>query len=1041
MLALAIPRLCAGALLLYLAITPSFAQTTDANLEEALRSAYAANDADRLERLISTHRLGVKPVVHDLISRYVRSRLDGRSDEAEALRETAEALAHRFERVYGEKSLVEAVSNLSEWAPEDLGLKWEADSLHAAAAAQRAHAESRQEALSNYMEALALYRSIGDHVGEASVLGGVGFVYWYLGEPDSVLAYFEAGMRARRAVDDRVLLGNSLHDMGLAHLALLRDYEAALAFYLDAIEVYEAIGDSSGWAKSLLHVGETFYLRGMLSDARPYYLRAAQVAGAIGEAERHASSTYLAGRVLSDLGRYSEALPELQRALELYRARADLAGAAKVLNMIGATYRRIGDYDAALERYREVVALAEQEGDSIGLAYALLNTGIVLNYAERFSQAIPRFEQAQPIFVQEGNTQGDIWTVTGLSNAYFGLKDYAKAEAYGRQALRWSREAQDETEECRALITLANAQVRAGKHGAAFTHYQEALERTRALDDPELGWAVRMGLGEYHETLGAYEDAIQFYAQALEVVETVRGHLQTEQDRSGFFAERRFAYENIIHLYGLLHETAPDSGYDAQAFEWAERGKARSFLDRLSATPLNGSLVAEDLRLREEELHAAIGQARRTLQIEMARQVPDRAEVGRLENALNRLEEEYQNLQRDRNIATSDWSGSRKAAVAGADEVQSELIENEVLLQYAVGDSSSSLWVVTRDSVRMYGLPDRRTLEERVEVLRFALSSPEETALEAYVESARALYDLLIEPAARYVESGYHLTIVPDGVLHYLPFEALLLEAPAARSPADFEYLVERSPVSYAPSASVLLLLKTERYERESPFDKQLVAFGDPDFGDSDDGERVDAGSSAGSAVRFGLGRLPHSGVEVRTISALFPSSEGDVFVRADAAEERVKAGLKNYRFVHFATHGIVDEQRPDFSGLVLAQNPTAKEDGFLQASEILNMEIDAELAVLSACETGLGKMVRGEGLVGLTRAFMYAGVPSIVVSLWRVADESTSRLMERFYSAMVEGEMDAADALRHAKLDMIRTETHGHPFHWAPFIMIGKTD
>ncbi len=1009
-------------------------------LATRLNAAVVENDAGHLVSLIEQNRLKVKPVVNDLIAASIAANLAGDATRAAEKRAAAEAIASTFESRFGEKSLSEAVSYIGRWSRDEQRDKLLADSLLAHGRELR----SGDDALQAYSTALETYRRIGDRIGEAEALGGFGVVYWYAGSGDSTLAFFERALASREEVDDRRLVGNSLNDIGQATTIFLRDYQAAAEYFLDAINVRTEIGDSIGLAKSLLFLADSYRQVGAFSDAVPFYQQAAEAAGAVGDSDRQAKSLFFLGLVLSDLGRHSDALLQLERAHDIRRARNDVTEIAAVLNMIGEVYRRIGDYDAALERYLEATRLAEELGDVSALAYALLNTGILLNYAERYEQAVPRFEKARPLFKHAGEARGEIWAVTGLSNAYVKLKEYAKAVEYGTEALRLSREAKNETEETRAFITLANAELRAGAHDTALSHYQEALERTRQLDDPDLGWMVRMGLGEYHESLGEYEEAIRFYAQALDVVETVRGGLQTAQDRSGFFAERRFAYENIIHLFGLLHEANPEGGYELRGFEFAERAKARSFLDLLSeGTSISPPTLDARIEQRQEALLSDIGQTRRALQVETTRQSPDRSEVARLDEKLDRLEEEYQNLQRGKSLAAGD-SPDGVIRVLGPKEVQAELLdENDVLLQYAVGDSSSSLWIVTRDAVKMVRLPDGTALEEQVEVLRYALSAPEVTAADTYSQSAHSLYELLIGPAAQYVESGYHLIVIPDGVLHYLPFEALLVQARTTGSSfTELDYLVRRVPISYAPSASVLMQLKNDESERERSFDKQLIAFGDPDFGDLDGQGAADA-SSAYPAVRFGLERLPHSGTEVRTIAALFAPDEGDVYLRAEAAEEQIKAdgALQDYRFVHFATHGIVDEQRPDFSGLVLAQTQGAREDGFLQAAEIFDMTINAELAVLSACETGLGKMVRGEGLVGLTQAFMYAGVPSLVVSLWRVADESTSRLMERFYSAMVEREMDVSDALRHAKLEMIRHEAYAHPFHWAPFIRIGKTE
>ena len=192
--------------------------------------------------------------------------------------------------------------------------------------------------------------------------------------------------------------------------------------------------------------------------------------------------------------------------------------------------------------------------------------------------------------------------------------------------------------------------------------------------------------------------------------------------------------------------------------------------------------------------------------------------------------------------------------------------------------------------------------------------------------------------------------------------------------------------------------------------------------------------------IRGGLERLKYSGIEVNNIAKLFPSGNADLLLRGSATEEKVKEEgiLEKYQYVHFATHGIVNERKPDFSGIVLTQDEDPNENGFLQAAEIFNLSMNAELVVLSACQTGLGKMVRGEGIVGLTRAFMYAGTPSVLVSLWSVSDISTSKLMEKFYENLIKKKFDKTRALQQAQIFMIKEKKFSHPFYWAPFVLIG---
>ncbi|MFQ6094268.1 MAG: CHAT domain-containing protein, partial [bacterium] len=305
------------------------------------------------------------------------------------------------------------------------------------------------------------------------------------------------------------------------------------------------------------------------------------------------------------------------------------------------------------------------------------------------------------------------------------------------------------------------------------------------------------------------------------------------------------------------------------------------------------------------------------------------------------------------------------------------------------------------------------------------------------------LCDMLIGPAREYLKPGVELIIIPDGILHYLPFGALVTQK-AIDQKQEARYLIEDYTISYAPSASVLDIL-IERPARSVQIRRrELLAFGDPLFGETTEEadltlETTERGLYQEQGCQFS--RLPYTKLEVTRIASLFPEESTSIYLGAAAAEERVKGeDLTRYRRVHFATHGLIDEAIPGRSCVVLALDDDPAEDGFLQMREIFNLKFDADLVVLSACQTGRGKLVRGEGLIGLSRAFLYAGANSMLLSLWSVNDRSTAELMESFYRSLQKGK-EKSEALRTAKLDLLEGEIQAlrHPYYWAPFILLGR--
>ncbi len=313
-----------------------------------------------------------------------------------------------------------------------------------------------------------------------------------------------------------------------------------------------------------------------------------------------------------------------------------------------------------------------------------------------------------------------------------------------------------------------------------------------------------------------------------------------------------------------------------------------------------------------------------------------------------------------------------------------------------------------------------------------------ERALAEQRKLGEELFALLLGPLAQGLEPGQRLVIAPDGLLYYLPFETLRHRR---------HYLIEDHEISYAPSASVLKLLQQASEKHQNAAQMELLAFGDPAFGPSATGKSGQPGRSQLGGVMgrlWGNGNdrvpvLPRTRAEILAISKLFPPEQRSIFLGRQATEEAVKREpLNRYRRIHFATHSLIDERFPARSGVLLTLDANPTEDGFLDAGEIAELKLDCELVVLSACQTGRGQLVSGEGLVGLARAFLYAGARAIAVSLWNVSDLSTEHLMTDFYRHLAAHE-NAATALRQAKLKMLRSrQAARHPYYWAPFVLVG---
>jgi len=1016
------------------------------SLRKPFETAYSNGDGVLVVSLIRQNRLEVKPLVESLLLESFHADLDGYSDEAIEKRKMAAAFAAGFESHFGERSLSIAVSSVESWSRQDMLVKLKADSLHASATSKRNRKETRDEALRLYQEALNNYRAIGDEIGEATTLGGIGYCYYFI-DGEQYLSYNQEALLTRKAVDDRQLIGNSLNDVGLAYRRFFDDYEQALEYYLESEKIRYEIGDLAALGRLLPNIALTYEYLGDYETAYRYFDEAAQVNFESGDLSRRAKALMNAGVVLTDyLGRHSEALGLYERALDEAVKIDDQDQIGAILNWRGVVSRRLGDYESAVGNYQDVIQHMEKASDELGLAYAFNNLGVVFLYLDRPDRATEYFRRALEKYEATGDTAGAIDANINLGSSLLELKDYDQAEFYALKTLNDSRRLNDRVGEGTALTLLGNIKLFDGDLDVSLDYYEDALVLARALNLPDLLWTTLMGLGDNHEKRGAVNTAIEYYDQAFDVLEKTRGNLFTEEEKAGFLAQQQYAYEAVIHLLNERHLTDRTDGYDRQAFHFAERAKARAFLDLLAEALANvRSSVNPELLERQKEIVQLLTETRQQIEIETTRSEPDEARQAVLSRQVEELESDYRDLERAIRTDNPKYAELQYPQPSTLDEVQSLLLDDHsVLLEYALGDSSSSLWVVTKESSEMYQLPPRSQLEDQVELLRFALTNTSQAGLEQFARSSHSLYRTLIEPAEHIFSENKNLVIIPDGVLFYIPFEALLTESvDTGTDYHNLPYLIRRNAVSFGQSASVLQHVKSGSRESNYADNKVLLAFGDPDFGESVESKTILSERSSNPVVNNRFERLPFSGTEVQSIAAMLDPGQARIFLRGEATEDHIKEieASTSYRYLHFATHGLVDEKRPDFSSVVLAQDNNPSEDGFLQAAEIFNLNLDADLVVLSACETGLGKMIRGEGLVGLTRAFMYAGARSVVVSLWRVADQSTSLLMQRFYESLIVLQNGKTDALRAAKLAMIDDERFAHPFHWAPFVLVGDWD
>lgn len=898
-------------------------------------------------------------------------------------------------------------------------------------------AKARQEALEKIEALLPVFRSLEDRPMEVSTLNRLGLAYNSLGQPQRALGYYEQALAVSRDSGDRRSEARMLNNAGGAY-DIMGEPRKALDRYGQALSLWETLGDANSQGDALNNIGVSYYNLGELQRSLDYYDRALPLRRAAGSPRKEAdtldniSITYIA------LGEPQRALEHLGRALELRRGAGDVQGEASSLNQIGFAYAKLEETAKALDYYRQALPLRLAAGDRRGEAVTLRNIGV----------------------------------------AYASLGQPQKAVEEYERALKLLRDIGSRREEANTLLYLGQARTLSREVQKGAESYAQALSIFQALSD-RLGEArARQSIAKVESGRGNFTEARAQIEAAVSIIEAMRAQVLSQQLRTSFFASRQDAYEFQIDLLMQMHRLEPNKGYDAAALETSERARARGLLEMLSESAVDVRRGVDPALLeRERELSVRLS-AKAARLISLLGQQNRQEQAATLKKEVGALEEEHQQVSGDIRRRSPHYAAISQPQPLGLREIQMLLDSDTLLLEYSLGAERSYLWAVTRNGLRSFQLPGRERVEQTARQLYKLVTARSnrhkgESARQRQerisqadsqtTEAAEELSRIALKPAASEL-TGKRLVIVTDGALQYIPFAML----PAPGGPSghdDYRPLIVEHEVVSLPSASTLAVQRRELAGRKSaPNNIALIA--DPVFDRGD--ERVTSqmkhapvspagtvedstatrtlehltAQSAGAQGVPRIPRLPYTRLEAEQILAVAPGASNLRALDFKANLATALGGeLHKYRYVHFATHGYIDSEKPALSAIVLSlvNERGEPQDGLLKTQEIYNLDLSAELVVLSACQTGLGKEIRGEGLVGLTRGFMYAGAARIIVSLWNVSDKGTADLMSRLYKGMLREGLRPTAALRAAQLELWRQKQWRSPYYWAGFVQQGE--
>ncbi len=772
------------------------------------------------------------------------------------------------------------------------------------------------------------------------------------------------------------------------------------------------------------------------------------------------------GNLQRDLGSYSQAFEYYGRAIEKYRSVEDHKTAAATLNKIAEAYRQIGDdraatqwYDYSLEESRQARDIDAQMTALLRLYYLAAQIGDTSAQAKYEHQGEQLASSNHP---DRSKTleflNGEFFLALGETLAEYG--DTHEAITFLEPIVSfYARSPQNEPtlrKLALASVFLGDAYVRASRYKDALGAFRGAQAIAEKYKGPEVMW-VYARIGYCYEKQGDLDGALSYDRRAAEVMERFGAGQQLPALQLSAKELAWALYENLTRVTLELYSKAPSSVLLNQAFTYHEKGKARALADLLNDAGVRAREgVDPSLVRQEDDLRARIV----ALQNAFSDVTVSELKQESLQEALTEQTAELQQVHDKMAAMNARYESIASPITIRVADVQELLDDDTVLLEYDLGPEFSGVGVVTNREVHVYRLRAQdiigRALEQYLPTLREPLLGSSE--IKKHVELAKQLYADLVGPARDQVQGKHHIVIVPDADLFYLPFETIIDPKSKVDGPADSiasqPYLGKIYDFSYAPSASVLVTLERIEAGKGSPR-HALLAFGDPALQSNPAPAQV-ALSTRGAYEEMGVGfeRLPYSAEEVRGIAAAYgikPDSNS-IYLGSKATKKTLMGlDLTQYSIIHFATHAVMGDQVKWINqpALILSPDLTGEpDDELLKMSEIFNLQLNANLVVLSACETARGKISRGEGIVGLTSAFLFAGSRSVVASLWDVNDESTSLFMEYFYAALKEG-LTKGDALSKARRELMYSqikdaatgeeESLASPYYWAPFILVGS--
>ena len=812
-----------------------------------------------------------------------------------------------------------------------------------------------------------------------------------------------------------------------------------------ALQVFQEVQDKRGEGLSLVMQGDLLMMANRPAEASVAFKNSEAIWRELADPVELATALTDQNFLAIRHGQFQDALALLDEADKLIVEReSEPYIAAKIVNSFGEIYEAYGQLEIALSYFRESLWLFRDVAHDVkGGATAGKQVGRVLASLRRFDEAQQQMEQCLAAALVTDNALTIGMCHENLGTVLLQAGSYESARGEFLNAISYFIKSKSERPRARAELYLGQTEHLLGNLASAGAGYQKALAFFTRNSDYANEAASRFGLGKLALQQGQLDKAAEHLRRSIDLTERLRENASSKDLRSSFLASVHDRYETYVEWLMTRYTRDRSQQYAVAAFEAAESGRARSLLDSLSGyqrelrKPSDPTLLVEEEKLQQAEMKFVDDRMR------LLSHGGTEKEKADVEQKLREVRTQLETLEA-RIKSDERFKDLLRPTPLSYERIRTEITDADTsLLSYSLGTAKSFAWVVTKDGLNTYELPDKKSIEDAANQLIDRLKTPpknesEQTQLQSAIDQVSRL---VVEPVSAKLQTQ-RLIVVADGILQYVPFQILKASANAQ------EPMISRFDIVDAPSASALAIVRRERMNRHQG-SKLLVGFGDAVFSSDYSPQPTKSETNSSEArskqtSRFrDLPRLFYAQRELRAIGDA-AGNDSTFYSEYDATRYKfLSVDLSQFRILHVVTHGVLDDQQPELSGLVLSQvdGNSRPIDGFVSLADIYRLRAPVDLVVLSACHTALGQNLRGEGLIGLTRGFMYAGASGVVASLWQVDDRATAELMKYFYTNMLQRGMGPAAALREAQNEIRSQPEWSSPYYWAGFTFQGDYD